>query len=43
MIGFVLYRYRETLPTRALLLLLTGLFAASVFSFVFAGLRAIPQ
>ncbi|MEY2508014.1 MAG: hypothetical protein QOH01_2343 [Verrucomicrobiota bacterium] len=43
MLGFVLYRYRETLPTRALLLLLTGLFAASVCSFVFAGLRAIPQ
>jgi hypothetical protein len=43
MLGFVLYRYRETLPTRALLLLLTGLFATSVFSFVFAGLRAIPQ
>jgi hypothetical protein len=43
MLGFVLYRYRETLPRRALLLLFTGLFAASVFSFVVAGLRAIPQ
>jgi hypothetical protein len=43
MLAFVLYRYRETLPSRALHLLFTGLFAASVFSFVFAGLRAIPQ
>jgi hypothetical protein len=43
MLAFVLYRYRETLPSRALHLLFTGLFAASVFSFVFTGLRAIPQ
>lgn len=43
MLAFVLYRYRETLRSRALLLLFTGLFAASVFSFVVAGLRAIPQ
>jgi hypothetical protein len=43
MLAFVLHRYRETLPSRALHLLFTGLFAASVISFVFIGLRAIPQ
>ena len=43
MLAFVLHRYRESLPSRALHLLFIGLFAASVFSFVFVGLRAIPQ
>lgn len=43
MLAFVLHRYRETVPSRALHLLFTGLFAASVFSFVFIGLRTIPQ
>jgi hypothetical protein len=43
MLAFVLHHYRETLPSRALHLLFMGLFAASVISFVFIGLRAIPQ
>jgi hypothetical protein len=43
MLAFVLHRYRETLRSRALHLLFAGMFAASVFSFVFTGLRAIPQ
>jgi hypothetical protein len=43
MLAFVLHRYRESMPARALHLLFVGLFAASVFSFVFIGLRTIPQ
>jgi hypothetical protein len=43
MLAFILHRYRESLSSRALHLLFTGLFAASVFSFVFVGLRTIPQ
>jgi hypothetical protein len=43
MLAFILFRYRERLGSRALHMLFAGLFAASVISFVFTGLRAIPQ
>ena len=43
MLAFILHRYRDGLRQRTFQVLLACLFAGSVFSFVFTGLRGIPK
>jgi hypothetical protein len=43
MIAFLFHRYRESLRSRVFNLLFGCLFACSVYSFVFVGLKNIPK
>ena len=43
MVAFLFYRYRESLRSPAFYLLFGGLFACSVYSFIFIGLKNIPK
>src|SRR5688572_23017044 len=43
MIAFLFHRYRESLRSPAFYLLFGGLFACSIYSFVFTGLKNIPK
>ena len=43
MVAFLFHRYRESLRSRAFYLLFGCLFACSVYSFIFTGLRNIPK
>ncbi len=43
MIAFLFHRYRESLRSPAFYLLFGGLFACSVYSFIFTGLKNIPK
>ena len=43
MVAFLFHQYRHSLRSKAFDLLFVGLFAGSVFSFVFTGLRQIPH
>lgn len=43
MLAFLLHHYRESLRSRVFNMLLGGLFACSVYSFVFVGLKNIPK
>ena len=43
MIAFLFHRYRESLRSRVFNLLFGGLFACSVYSFAFIGLKSIPK
>lgn len=43
MFAFLFYRYREALRSRAFYLLFGCLFACSIYSFIFTGLRNIPK
>jgi hypothetical protein len=43
LIAYLFHRYREYLQSRVFNLLLAGLFAGSIYSFVFIGLKNIPK
>ena len=43
MVAFLFHRYRESLRSPAFYLLFGGLFACSIYSFIFTGLRNIPK
>jgi hypothetical protein len=43
MAAFLFHQYRESLRSRAFKLLFMALFAGSVFSFAWTGLRHIPR
>ena len=43
MVAFLFHRYRESLRSPAFYLLFGGLFACSIYSFVFTGLKNIPK